>query len=237
MCPAPAKPCICEAQLYATTGTLALIAGLVQWSVGYRYSMAALSDSLHALADALADFVGMGIASKAYGNPLHDKQLRTTGNKIISILLALGAVIIVEEAYSRWHGDAYTVWLPAVVLVGLFGLGIDLLRFHMLTKAREHSRNDTVSGLIEHAKSDAWHSGIISVIALLAISGGSLGLEGGLYAFLVRLMDYLASLGLAGYMMFVLTPRIWRGEGCGHNHSKEDTELHHVHGKNCHHKH
>ncbi len=210
-CLAPAKPCVCEAQLYATIGTLALIAGIAQLIVGYRFSMAALSDSLHALSDALADFVGMGIAHNVKQKPYREKKLRALGNKVIAILLALGAIIIAHEAYDRWSGDSYMVWLPAVIAVGLFGLGIDLLRLSMLTKARKHSENETMLGLIEHAKSDAWHSGIISIIALLAMGGMLLNLEGGLYTFLVHLTDYLASLGLAGYMLFILTPKVWHG--------------------------
>ena len=63
-CPAPAGSCICEEELYTTTGVLALIAGLIQWVVGYKYSMAALSDSLHALTDAFADFLAVVIVKK-----------------------------------------------------------------------------------------------------------------------------------------------------------------------------
>ncbi len=210
-CSAPAKPCICEAQLYAITGTLALIAGFVQLSVGYRYSMAILSDSLHALSDALADFVGMGIAHNLKGRPYREKKLRAIGNKVIASILALGAIVIAYEAYDRWSSDSYVVWLPAVIAVGLFGLGIDLLRLSMLTKARKHSENETLLGLIEHAKYDAWHSGIISVIALLAMGGVLFNLEEGLYTFLVHLTDYLASLVLAGYMLFIATPNVWHG--------------------------
>lgn len=213
-CSAPASHCTCEAKLYATTGTLALIAGLIQWVVGYHYSMAALSDALHALADAAADFLGMFIAQKVRADRSKTNELRTIGNKLIASLLVFGALVIGFEAADRWSGDSYVVWLPAVALVGLFGLAIDLIRFRMLSKAREHSNNSNLEGLIEHARSDAWHSGIISVVALLAMLGSLIGIESGLYAFMVRLTDYLASLGLAGYMMCILAPRIWKGKGC-----------------------
>lgn len=225
-CPAPDMPCTCESKLYATTGTMALIAGLTQWFVGYHYSMAALSDALHALADASADFMGMFIAQKVRGNRTKTAELRAFGNKIIASLLVLGALIIGFEAYDRWHGDSYIVWLPAVVLVGLFGLIIDLIRLRMLSKAQGHSNNSNLEGLVQHARSDAWHSGIISAVAMLAIMGSLLNIDGGLYAFLVHLADYLASLGLSGYMMFILAPRIWKGAGCGHKH-----------GPKCNHKH
>ena len=228
-CPAPTGHCTCESKLYAVTGSLALTAGLMQWIVGYHYSMAALSDALHALADASADFLSMIIAQKVRGNRSKTKELRSIGNKMIALLLALGALIIGIEAYDRWSGDSYLVWLPAVVLVGLFGLAVDLVRFRMLSKARKHSNNSNLEGLIEHARSDAWHSGIISTVALLAILGSLFSIESGLYTFLVWLGDYLASLGLAGYMMLVLAPRIWRGKGCcGDKHT-------HQHGTGCRH--
>lgn len=233
-CPAPKGACTCESKLYATTGNLALIAGFAQWIVGYRYSMAALSDALHALADAAADFLGMFIAQKVFLNQSKTKELRAIGNKLIAGLLVVGALIIGFEAYDRWRGDSYLVWLPAVVLVGLFGLAIDLIRFRMLSKARKHSNNGNLMGLIEHARSDAWHSGIIATIALLGIAGAGLGIESGLYTFMVHLADYIASLGLAGYMMFILAPRIWKGQGCcGQN----ETHNNHEHGPECKHHH
>ncbi len=61
-CPAPKMRCICEKHLYAITGALALIAGITQTLAGMRFSMAVLSDSLHALADAGADFVGVFVS-------------------------------------------------------------------------------------------------------------------------------------------------------------------------------
>lgn len=232
-CPAPTGRCTCESQLYATTGTMALIAGIMQWVVGYNYSMAALSDALHALSDAAADFLGMFIAKKVkYDvNEFRTKELRSVGNKAISALLTIGATIIGFEAYDRWSSGNYLVWLPAVVVVGIFGLVIDLIRFRMLSKARGHSNNSNLEGLVEHARSDAWHSGIISAIAIIAILGSLAGFNGGLYEFFVRLTDYLASLGLAGYMMFILAPRIWVGKGCGHKHAKTG----HKHSDKCNH--
>lgn len=232
-CQAPASPCTCESKLYATTGTLALIAGLAQLVVGNYYSMAALSDALHALADAGADFVGMFIAHKVRGNPTKTKEWRSVGNKLIATLLVVGAWFIASESKDRWLGDSYTVWLPAVLFVGLLGLAIDLVRFRMLSKAREHAGNSNLEGLIEHARSDAWHSGIISAVAALAMLGSLLNLENGLYDFLVHLSDFLASIGLALYMTFILAPRIWKGEGCCGNHKEPSSPVPHVHGPGC----
>lgn len=231
-CPAPSEACTCEGKLYATTGTLALVAGLAQLVVGYQYSMAALSDALHALSDASADFLGMFIAKKVLANPEKTKELRETGNKWISGLLIAGALIIGFKAHDRWTSGNYLVWLPAVIAVGLLGLAIDLIRFRMLSKARTHSNNSNLEGLIEHAKSDAWHSGIISTVAILAVLGSSLEIESHMYDFLVRLTDYLTSLGLAGYMMGILAPRIWRGQGCGHKQVPG-----HKHSEKCDHHH
>ncbi|MFZ2303646.1 MAG: cation transporter [Minisyncoccia bacterium] len=230
-CSSPASPCVCEGKLYTTTGILALIAGLVQWIVGYKFSMMALSDSMHAISDSFADFVGVYIAKKVLDKPHRAKKIRGLGDKVISVLLTFGAIFIANEAYSRWASDTYVVWLPAVLIAVLFGLAIDLLRLRMLTQAEKRAPNSTISGLISHAKSDTWHSGIISIILLVELSGKFVGIESELYEFLVRLIDYLASLGLAGYMMFILSPRIWRGQGCGHDH------FHHNLGQNCNHNH
>ncbi len=233
-CPAPAQPCICEARLCAATGALALIAGLVQLSVGYRYSMAVLSDSLHAFSDALADFVGMGIAHHVRNKPYREKKLRSVGDKVIAILLAVGAIVIGLEAHDRWSSDSYLVWLPAAIAVALFGLGIDQLRLRMLTQARKHSGNENLRSLIEHAKYDRRHSGIISVILLLTMAVELLNLEEGLYTFLVHLVDYLASLGLAMFMLFVATPNVWRGQGCVHDVKINPSTKHSDH---CNHNH
>ncbi|MCK9345161.1 MAG: cation transporter [Candidatus Pacebacteria bacterium] len=229
-CMAPTNPCICKTNLLATTGTLALIAGFTQWLVGYRFSMAAGSDALHALSDGSADFVGVAIEKKAAGNPKKEEEWRAIGNKAISSLLILGAFIIGSEAYDRWNSGSYPVWLPAILAVGIFGLTIDLIRLRMLSKANRHSGNSNLEGLIVHARSDAWHSGIISTVAVLAMFAALLDLESGSYEFFIQLTDYVASLGLAGYMMFILSPRIWRGQKCAHGDP-------HDHHHDCDHKH
>lgn len=227
-CHAPIEPCTCRRKLLATTGSLALLAGLTQWGVGYSYSMAALSEALHAAADSIADFFGIEIERRVINDPHKEAFIRASGDKIIASLLVLGAFVIINEAHERWVSGFYPVWLLAILLVSIFGISIDLLRIRMFRKARKHSDNTNLQGLIVHALSDAQHKGIITVVVLIAMSGTFLGIERGLYEFLVRLSDYLASLGLALYMMFILSPRIWQGKGCGHVH-------HHKHGAGCNH--
>lgn len=240
-CLSPMGPCTCRRKLLASTGTMALFAGLTQWVVGYNFSMAALSESLHAFADSSADFFGIAIEKKIHDSPQHEEEdVREGADKVIASLLVLGAILIGIEAYDRWSSGNYPVWLLAVVLVGLFGISIDLLRIRMFSKAREHSDNSNLQGLIGHARSDAQHKGIVTTIAILAMCGVFLGIESGLYNFFVRLSDYLASLGLAGFMMFILAPRIWRGQGCGHDLSKKSsahTPHEHSHGPGCNHSH
>lgn len=214
-CPAPKLRCICEKHLYSITGALALIAGIAQLLVGMRFSMAVLSDSLHALADAGADFVGVFVSHKAGLNPHQEDEIRAMGNKIIAIFLLVGATIITYEASDRW-GAGNKTWLPAAVGVGLFGLGVDLLRFRMLSNTYKHSAVSTLQALIEHARSDAWHSGIISGVAGLALLGNLFltPSEQSAYQEMVGYGDCLASVVLAGYMAFKLMPKVWRGEGC-----------------------
>lgn len=234
-CPSPDQPCTCEATLYITTGTLAFVAGLMQWFVGFRYSMAAVSDALHALSDSFADFLGVGIAKASKRRPLRAEQLRTIGNRLIALLLAAGAIIIAYEAYARWTHDTYLVWLPAVLGIGIFGLGIDVLRFRMLSQAGKRTGNTSTRALMEHAKSDAWHSAIICVIAILGIGGSFFHTDTDAYQYMVHAVDYAASLGLAGYMLAVLAPRIWRGQSCGHKH--EPAKHTHSHDECCGHHH
>lgn len=214
-CPAPEKRCICEKHLYLITGILALIGGGAELLVGIRFSMAVLSDSLHALADAGADFVGVVVVHKVGRSPHQEDGIREKGNKFVAGLLFVGATIISNEAYGRW-GAGNTVWLPAVIAVGIFGLTIDFLRFRMLSQAYKHREGSTVLALIEHARSDAWHSGIISAMAIIAFLGEFFLSQGrqGWYQRIVGYADCLASFILAGYMVLILTPRIWSGQLC-----------------------
>ena len=141
-------------------------------------------------------------------------------------------MVIIYEAYNRWHNGEYVVWLPAVFCVGLLGFAVDLLRFKMLTNAYKHSANDTVFGLKEHAKSDALHSAVISAVALVAMGVSHLHIDADLYQYFVRLADYLVSLALAMYMLLRLTPRVWRGQGCSHKHRHNSAHTHQP-GEKC----
>lgn len=219
-CPAPEERCSCEKHLYAITGALALIAGVAQLLVGLRFSMAVLSDSLHALADAGADFVGVLVAHKVGRSPHQEDEIRARGNKFVAGMLAIGAAIISNEAYGRWGEGGNEVFLPAVIGIGLFGLVVDLLRLRMLSQAYKHSGKATLPALIVHASSDAKHSGIISIAAIVAFIGEPLLKYFELDQWIVNYQksvgyaDCLASLILAGYMAFILTPQIWRGQLC-----------------------
>lgn len=234
-CPAPEAGCSCETSLYATVGTLAFIGGISQWLVGYYRSMAVLSDSLHALADAGADFWGMYIARKVYANnqtchtsrkeqvlaKAREIELRRVGNKVIAILLALGALIVGYEAIERWYAGTYLVSPLVIILAGTFGLAIDLMRCRILIKAIGHySSNENLFALIDHAKSDAIHSAIIASIGMVATAGTLLPIDRGAYLGGVRVVDFAASLALAGYMLFYLSWKIWRGQACGDAHRR-----------------
>lgn len=237
-CPALQKEgtCECESTLYAATGLLALLAGIIQWWVGYYASMTLASDALHALADAGADFLGMWIAIIVIRRPVRGAQLRDLGNKIIAATLAIGAAWIIHEAWGRWTVGAYKVYLPAVVVVGLMGLVVDLLRFSMLAKAHAITKRSTTAGLVEHARSDAVHSAIVAFVGAAALTGTLVG-ENAAYAYAIRLGDFLCSVVLAGYMVAVLTPRIWHGETHNHDHDERDESHHHEHCRHHDHDH
>ncbi|MBI3634106.1 MAG: hypothetical protein HY228_00630 [Candidatus Yonathbacteria bacterium] len=110
------------------------------------------------------------MSHKAGANPHQEEKIRATRNKIIAIFLFVGSLFISEEAYERL-GSGNTVWLPVTMGIGLFGLGVDLLRLRMLLSAYKHSSVSILQALIEHARSDAWHSGIISRVAGMALLG------------------------------------------------------------------
>lgn len=216
-CPAPNAPCICEARLYLTVGTLALIAGLVQWTAGYFASMAVVSDALHALSDATVDFLGFAIVIMARGlkNP---QLLEKIGTKVIALVFAIGAIAIGLQAVTRWTEGAYVVVPLIIVLVGLFGVTIDIVRWKMLTRAKEHlGKNQRLDALIIHAVSDMIHSMMISAVGGLALLGTILPLDQELYAQGLKWVDFGLLFILTLYMLY-MAKKIWSGHTHEHGH-------------------
>lgn len=221
-CPAPSAPCICEAELYLLVGVLGLTAGLTQWAVGYIASMAVLSDSLHAFSDAAADLWGVVIVLMVRGAKNHstkEKHLNKLGNQVIALVLVVGAVFVGQQAITRWGTGNYPVLPIAIIVVGLFGAAIDFLRWRTLARAKlRNDESERLPALIAHAKSDAIHSIIAAGIGAVALAGALLPVTKETYLGGIKLIDFIASLGLTVYM-FYLSQKIWKGEGCGHNHS------------------
>lgn len=232
------EKCSCEAYLYLITGTFAVTAGLIQWTVGYHFSMAELSDSVHAFSDSFADYTLMLIvfrtwflASKGGGSDSKASKWRANGNSINATLLVFGALVVIYETSSR-IGVTYPMWLPAVAASTSVGLIIDLIRMRMLSRAKLHYHSDNIDGAIFHAMSDAVHSMWATMLATAWLVAGVF-FSGSEYTWLLRATDLCVSFGLAYWMMFILAPSIWKGKGCcgQHEHSA------HQHGPGCKHHH
>lgn len=229
-CPAPSTPCTCEAVLYLLVGILGFAAGLTQWAVGYFASMAVLSDSLHAFSDTAADFWGAAIVvmvrnMKDY--PVAEKRLDKLGNRVIALVLVFGAVLVGRQAIMRWSAGDYPVLPIAIIAVGIFGTIIDFLRWQTLSRARERNRTSKrLTALIAHAQSDAIHSVLVAGIGVITLAGVLLPIAKETYLSAIKLIDFIASLGLTGYM-FYFARKIWRGEGCGHDHTNDCSDPSH----------
>lgn len=234
-CKLPSTQCTCETALYATVGSLALLAGLVQFIVGYFASMAVLSDSLHALADSGADFLGVFIAYKASAMQGKEKVVRSFGNKMIALFLVVGGVLIAYEALERWMNNEYVVSPVAAMLVGGFGYFIDHLRVTTLRKARQHYASASIDGFIDHAQSDKFHSGVIALGGVIASASMLLPFSPSSYEGSIKAFDLTANIVLTAYMLS-LGYRRWHNKGCGHAHSKQKKQLHkHTHCDHNHH--
>jgi len=220
-CPVPNNPCVCEKKQYAFTGILALIAGSFQAFMGNRYSLALLSDSLHALTDAAADLFGIQVASRVKAHNHRADEIRKRGDRVIALLLVAGALWILYEALSRWIVGGHYVSPPIITIVGFAGGTIDALRWFTLRNAQILSPNSTRAGIIAHAKSDFWHSVIVFAVGGAMWSAGHIAERAN--GFIIGIDLALSSI-LALYMMFFLAIPIWKGEhfhdhdGHGHGH-------------------
>src|SRR3989344_4126868 len=143
-CRAPEEGCHCTAEernkqeerQYWATSFLAIIAGIIGAMVGYNFSMAALSDSLHAFADGLADMWGINVVRKIRKNPAQERELRRNGTRVVSVLLVGAAFFVFHEAWDRFGGDGYTVSPVWILFVGLATSMIDLTRVWILSLAQ-----------------------------------------------------------------------------------------------------
>ncbi len=211
------------------TGTLGFFSAIIQFIIGYRFSMAALSDALHAFSDGGADFVGAFIVHKIrLKNPTDGKRIEDIGNKIIAILLFLGAFTIVYEAIERLSGKShFVVWPRIVVYVTFLGLCLGILRLSMLRKAREHIKvSRSLKSLIGHAETDLWHNGIVFLVVLSTYAVTVFSSQANSYGNAIRSLDCVLSIGLAFWMTFVVAPKMWKGDRCGHEDDR-DHEHHH----------
>ncbi len=161
-CRAPEEGCCCtpqernkqEERPYWITSFLAIIAGIIGAVVGYNFSMAALSDSLHAFSDGFADMWGVRVVRKIGKNPAREQELRRKGTRVIACMLAVAALLVLHEAWDRFNGGGYTVSPAWILCVGLATTLIDLTRVEILSLAQANKPNEMRGGLILHALLD-----------------------------------------------------------------------------------
>ena len=218
-CPARSAPaaCVCEGKMYVLTGALAVFAGGMQAAIGWWSSMALLSDALHAIADGAADFFAAWLAGHISRNPHKEKSLRHTGGKIIAASLAASALWVAHEAVGRAVAGTHTVIPILLFFGGAGGMAVDALRLRLLRKAQENAPNSTRAGLVAHAQSDMWRSGIAAFVGALLLAGEML-IKARWFTVGISYLDLALSIILSGYMLF-LAKGIWQGEhACGHKH-------------------
>jgi Co/Zn/Cd efflux system component len=216
-CPALShERCTCERTQYIVTGILALTVGLTQAFFGYNHSVALLSDSLHALADALADFVGVFIVWRIYLHPLREDEYRKRGDKIIATLLALGALWVLYETAIRALG-AHQVTPHIAMLVGYASAVVDYLRYSYLRNAQVLWFTRTRESLMQHAHADYLHGLVVGSVGMMAWLVELLFSNNPLAFASIRALDIGLSLLLVLYMLR-LSHRMWEGHSCGHDH-------------------
>lgn len=220
-CPAPKERCNCETQVLLVVACLALVAGIVQAVTGYYFSLAILSDSVHAMGDAGADFFGAYIAYKVLVSPSSEKRLSLISSKVIGGFIVVGGSLVAYEALERWVEGTYLVSPLAAMLAGSAGYLIDRKRVGILKNARSHYPSDRIDGYIDHAQTDKVHSLYVAVIGGIAWMADFLPVEQTLYMMIVQYIDFSASIFLSGYMFRIGRNR-WYGKGCGHNHAQHN---------------
>jgi len=233
-CRAPEEGCHCTAEernkqeerQYWATSFLAIIAGIIGAMVGYNFSMAALSDSLHAFADGFADIWGVRVMRKIGKNPSQEKILRRKGTRFIALLLVVAALLVFHEAGDRFTGDGYVVSPVWILFVGFATSVIDLTRVWILSLAQSHKPNEMRGALIEHAVLDLRRSELLVVMGFLMsavqliVPMVSVLLAPQIGTWL-RGTDLLISMALAVYMLKI-AHMMWTGK---HSHVHREMQF------------
>lgn len=219
--------CNCERSQYIFTGTLALVVALIQAFFGYDHSAALLTDSLHAFADSLADFLGAYIVWRIILRPHKEEEYRSRGEKIIATLLFLGAAWIAFETMSRVV-TGHMVTPSIAMTIGFASAVIDGFRWQYLQRAQNVSWTRTRGNLILHAKTDCYHGIIVGGIGFAAWIAELFSSSSPEVVSIILFADLALSFRLVEYMI-KLSINIWKGRGCGHNHDDTHTHDHYDH--------
>lgn len=225
-CPAPNDRCRCEATMLMVVAVLALLAGGIQAVLGYYFSMAILSDSVHALADAGADFFGAYIALRVLALPLDEERLSFLSNKVVAGFIVAASGLILIEATERLATNEYMVSPLVVLVAGTIGYWIDTTRTKILRRAKLHYASPRIDGYIDHAQTDATHSLWVAIVGGVTFFVGLFPLTKGAYEPFVQHLDFGASIYISIWMLKVGWDR-WNGKE--HTHSHSDEKCNHKH--------
>jgi Co/Zn/Cd efflux system component len=160
------QPCShqCRKKLFRTSGFLAIAAGFITSLLGYYAgSFFTLSEAAHVAIDSLADFYGAHIEGRVEKHGHRETDIRKQGSVVIALLLFLAAIFILVELFREHH----TLIPRAMILAGIIGTGINLLRSKMLQGREVLSNNKTRTDLIRHARSDVFHSTYVAAVGIV----------------------------------------------------------------------
>lgn len=226
-CNAPNEHCSCTKEFYfeqerfqyVVTSLLAVMSGIIGAVIGYKFSMVALTDSLHAFSDGFADLWAALVINKIRKKPHKENSLRRNGTRVIAIMLAIAAIVILKEVSDRFSGDDYIVSPLWIFIAGFMTSMIDLLRVFILSIAQSFRSNDMRAGLIWHAVLDLRRSELVMLMGVFVLTGQFISFLFSVdISWHIRITDMLISGGLAIFMLYI-AKLMWQGKH-SHRHQK-----------------
>jgi len=202
--------CWCESRRYwiALYVTITVLFGEILGGI-ISGSLALLSDAIHVAVDSKYIIVSLIVVYLSKHAKNKESLYRKTGAYIGLALLIIGGLLILKESYERFYNprDITGGLMFTVAFAGLLG---NLFVFWLLESVPKAARNITHKFFNAHVLSDLLMSVavVFSAIVILATEW--------------QIMDPITSTAVAVYMLFHLTPHLYKeiktGEAECHNH-------------------